>query len=188
MAVAWGFAILFFVRTALLAMGWWRSVDATALFYGVRMRANFSRLLSCRNPSELWWAWRGTLTNWLVQHVYAPLGANRRHQSVNILAAFVVSFLWHALGVPFLVPDFRLTHLTGVGLWAGVNATAVILHVNLARTDLTRATTVVPAPARIVAATVLTWALGSLTPMLLGYQGATAERLPNLLRVLAGLR
>jgi MBOAT, membrane-bound O-acyltransferase family len=187
-ALAWGFAILLFVRTALFAMGWWRWVDATALFYGIRMRANFSGLLSCRNPSELWWAWRGTLTNWLVQHVYAPLGANRRHQSLNILAAFVVSFLWHALGVPFLVPDFRLTHLTALGLWAGVNATAVILHVNVARTGLARATAVVPAPARIAAATVLTWTLGSLTPVLLSYQGAAAERLPDLLRVLAGLR
>jgi hypothetical protein len=184
---AWMFAIVLFVRSALSIMGVWRSVEATALLYGVRMRANFSGLLSCRNPSELWWAWRGTLTNWLVQYVYAPLGASRRHQSLNILAAFAVSFVWHAMGVPFLTPGFRLIQIAPVALWAAVNALAVVAHVRFSRAAPASATAV-PAPLRIAVATVLMWALGSLTPILLSYQGAAVDQLPSLLRLLLGLR
>lgn len=185
--VAWGFAVLFFVRIALTVTGIWRSVEVTALLYGVRLRANFAGLLTARNPSELWWAWRGTMTNWLVQHVYAPLGANRRHQRRNILAAFAVSFAWHALGVPFVSPEFRIVEVAAVGVWAGVNATAVVAHVTVSRTRLPAAAGPAPAWIRRLAATLSTWALGSLSPILLSYQGAAVERLPRLLRALLGL-
>lgn len=184
---AWALAIVLFVKTALVVMGWWRGVDATALLYGVQLRANFAGLLSCRNPTELWWSWRGTLTNWLVQHVYAPLGANRRHQSLNIAAAFAVSFLWHALGVPFVMPDFRVAGLVAVAVWAGVNGAAVIAHVQATRWGL-HAPAVIPGWMRTGVATVLTWALGALTPILLSYQGAAAAGLPRVLGVLIGLR
>jgi hypothetical protein len=184
---AWALAIALFVRTALVLMGWWRGVDATATLYGVQMRANFAGLLSCRNPTELWWSWRGTLTNWLVQHVYAPLGANRRHQSLNIAAAFAVSFVWHALGVPFVMRDFRLAGLVAVAAWAGVNGAAVIGHIHATRWGL-RAPAVIPGWVRTGVATVLTWALGALTPILLAYQGAAAADLLRVLSVLLGLR
>ncbi|MFI5010664.1 MAG: MBOAT family O-acyltransferase [Solirubrobacterales bacterium] len=185
---AWACSIAFFVRTALGAMGAWRLLDGTALLYGVQLRANFAGLLSCRNPSELWWSWRGTFTNWLVQYVYAPLGASRRHQSVNIAAAFAVSLLWHVLGVPFLTPNFRPEYATAVALWAGVNAAAVLVHVNVTRTGALRAPSIVPLWVRTAVATGLVWALGSLTPILLHYQGPAAAGLPHLLRLLLGVR
>ena len=184
---AWAFTILLFVKTALGVMGFWRVVDSAALFYGVRMRMNFTGLLTCRNPSELWWSWRGTFTNWLVTHVYAPLGANRRHQSFNIVAAFAVSYAWHAVGVPFLTPDFRWVYLAPVTLWAAINTAAVLAQVNGTRLGLLRPPAVIPAPLRIAMATLLTWALGSFNPILLAYQGPAVERLPGLLRLLLGL-
>lgn len=184
---AWSLAVVLFVKTALAGMGAWRVVSSTALFYGIRMRMNFTGLLTCRNPSELWWAWRGTFTNWLITHVYAPLGASRRHQSRNILAAFAVSFLWHAIGVPFLYPEFRWVYVAPVALWAALNGAAVLAHVNADRRGLLRAPAVIPAPLRVAAATVLTWALGACTPILLAYQGPAIERLPGLLRLLLGM-
>ncbi len=184
---AWALAILLFVKTALGVMGFWRVVDSAALFYGIRMRMNFTGLLTCRNPSELWWAWRGTFTNWLVTHVYAPLGASRRHQSLNILAAFTVSFAWHAVGVPFLSPDFHWAYMAPVALWAALNAAAVLAHVNADRLGLLRSPALIPTPLRIAVATVLTWGLGAFTPILLSYQGPAVERLPGLIRLLLGL-
>ena len=184
---AWACAIAFFVRTALAVRGAWRVVAAAALFYGVQLRANFAGLLGCRNPTELWWSWRSTLTNWLVQHVYAPLGGNRRHQSRNIAAAFLVSFVWHVIGIPFLVPDFRPAHVVAVALWAAINGIAVIAHVNLAGRLLVRGPEPVPLRVRTGIATVLTWALGAMTPILLSYQGPAVARLPRLLRLLVGL-
>src|SRR5262249_26399166 len=173
-AVAWGSAIVLFIRTALGVMGGWAMIEGAALFVGVQLRANFRGLLTCQNPSELWWAWRGTFTNWLVQHVYGPLGG-RRHLSRNILAAFVVSFLWHALGVPFITADFRLVQVAPVALWATINAVAVLLHANLSRPVAGAA------PAGRIAGgirVVLMWTLGAMTPLLMGLQGDAVVRFP----------
>src|SRR5262249_32924394 len=138
----------------------------------------------CENPSELWRAWRGTLTNWLIQHVYAPLGASRRHETLNIVAAFVVSFVWHALGVPFIVADFRPAHLVPVAVWATISAVAVVLHVNLHRAGVLGR----PGPGiRRGSRIVLNWVLGSMNPILLAFQGEAVTRFPALLHALIGL-
>ena len=176
---AWPVAIALFLRTAVGLMGAWDLIDGTALFYGVQLRANFRGLVGCQNPSELWWAWRGCLTNWLVQHVYAPLGA-RRHATRNITAAFAVSFLWHAAGVPFLSADFALLQLLPVALWAAVNGAGVLLHVDLPP---------MPDwgwPGRLLR-TVAMWALGALTPILLHFQGPAFARFPEVFPVLLGI-
>ena len=183
---AWVLAIALFLKTALVVTGWWRGVDATALLYGVQLRANFAGLLFCRNPTQLWRSWRGTFTNWLVQYVYVPLGGNRRHQSLNIAAAFAVSFVWHALGVPFMTPDFHLAGLVGIAAWAGMNGAAVIAHVQATRRGL-HAPTTIPGWMRTGMAILFTWALGALTPILLAHHGPAAEGLPRVL-VLIGLR
>ncbi len=182
-ALAWANAIVFFIRTALGVMGGWSMIEAAALFCGVQLRANFRGLLTCQNPSELWWAWRGSLTNWLVQYVYGPLGG-RRHLSRNILAAFAVSFVWHALGVPFLTAEFHTLQIAPVALWAGINGLAVLLHAKL-----TGARVGTTPPGRIGAAirTVLMWALGAMTPLLLSFQGSAVARFPALLHALIGI-
>jgi hypothetical protein len=181
-ALAWASAAVFFIRTALGVMGGWAMIDGAALFLGVQLRANFRGLLTCQNPSELWWAWRGTLTNWLVQHVYGPLGG-RRHLVRNLLAAFAVSFLWHALGVPFLTADFHLVQVTPVALWAGINAAAVLLHGLLSRTG---PGTAPPGWSGRAMRIVLMWWLGAMTPLLLSFQGDAVARFPALLRALLG--
>lgn len=185
---AWAYAIAFFLRTALAVLGAWRTIDATALLYGVQLRANFSGLLTCRNPSELWWAWRGTLTNWLVQFVYMPLGANRRHQLRNIAAAFAVSFLWHALGEPFVAREFRWAYLAPVALWATINGLAVIAHVTFVRLTGGRPLGIGPPRLRAAVATALMWGLASLTPILLFHHGPATERLGGVLTALTGWR
>ena len=182
-AFAWANAIVLFIRTAVVVMSAWSIIEGAALFYGIQLRANFRGLLTCQNPSELWWAWRGSLTNWLVQHVYGPLGG-RRHLSRNILAAFAVSFVWHSVGVPFLTAEFHVIQTAPVALWAGINAVAVLLHVNLSRA---RVGTASPGRVGAAARTVLMWALGAMTPVLLAFQGNAVERFPALLHALTGL-
>ena len=159
-ALAWVTAAVFFIRTALGVMGGWAMIDGAALFLGVQLRGNFRGLLTCQNPSELWWAWRGTLTNWLVQHVYGPLGGSR-HLSRNILAAFAVSLLWHALGVPFLTANFHAAQLAPITLWAAINASAVLLHANFSRART--GATPPGRPGRAIR-TVLMWPLGAMSP------------------------
>ena len=170
------------MKTAIGVTGAWRVIHATALCFGVRLRMNFAGLLTCRTPSELWWAWRGTMTNWLVQHVYAPLGANRRHQVLNILAAFAVSGVWHVFAV--MSPQLRWPQVAAIALWATVRRR---------RGDGVGEDSAVRSRHRVTAWRMLQiplmWALGALTPLLLSLSpaGTSADRLPRLIRLLLGL-
>ena len=187
MLAGWGNSLLMFVHTALAAMGAWSMVDAIALFYGFRLHPNFRAILTRQNPSELWWAWRGTFTNWLVRHVYAPLGANQRHQSANIAAAFAVSWLWHAVGIPFLGKEFTLFHLAPITTWAAVNATAVVAHVQAQRYGLRILPASTPAPLRRAIHILLTACLGTLSVTLLQCYGDLVTRFVPFVRLLVGL-
>ena len=187
MAEAWVRSVVLFVQTALLAMGWWSMIEGGALFLGIRLRPNFAGLLTCENPSDLWRSWRGTMTNWLVQHVYAPLGANRRHQARNIVAAFAASLVWHWLGVPFASAHFHAAQLAPITLWAAVNAAAVVVHLRLQQRRFALLPTGTPAPVARGSRRLLTFALGSLAVTLPQFQGATIDRFPAFVRLLLGL-
>lgn len=185
--VAWGHSLLMFARAALYSMGVWSMIDATALLHGFRLHPNFRGILTRQNPSELWWAWRGTLTNWLVRHVYGPLGASQRHQSLNILAAFGVSWLWHVVGVPFISREFTLLHLAPITLWAAINAAAVIGHVHARQRQLRLLPASTPPPLRRGIHMFLTACLGTTSVTLLQFQGGQIDRFVPFLRVLLGL-
>lgn len=183
---AWGNSLLMFVRVALTGMGFWSMVDATALFHGFRLHPNFRGILTRQNPSELWWAWRGTFTNWLVRHVYAPLGANQRHQSLNILAAFGVSWLWHAFGIPFLGKQFTLFHLAPITLWAAVNAVAVVAHVQAQRHGVRILPASTPSSLRRAIHILLTACLGTFSVTFLQCYGDLVTRFVPFVRTLLG--
>lgn len=183
----WTNSLVLFVKVALTGMGFWALIDATASFYGFRLRPNFEGILRSRNPSELWRSWRGALTNWLVCHVYAPLGANRRHQSLNILAAFGVSMVWHWAGVPFLTPDFHLRHLAPTTAWAAANAIAVVGHVQMIRRRWTLLPGATPSVLREGMHLFFTYCLGTLSVTLPSAQLGAQDQFVPLLRRLAGL-
>jgi D-alanyl-lipoteichoic acid acyltransferase DltB (MBOAT superfamily) len=161
--LAWATSLVLFVQVALRGMGYWAMIDATASFYGFRLRPNFVGLLRVRNPSELWRSWRGMLTNWLVCHVYAPLGGNRYHHSRNIAAAFAVSLLWHWGGVPFLSGNFHLGHLAPITLWAAINALAVIGHAQATRRHWALLPDATPSALRVALHRFLTMCLATLS-------------------------
>lgn len=184
---AWGSSLLLFARGALYAMGVWSTIEAAALFHGFRLHPNFRGLLTRRNPSELWWAWRGTFTNWLVRHVYGPLGAAQRHQSLNIFAAFGVSWLWHVVGLPFLISDLRPLQLLPLTLWALVNATAVAGHIQAQKHGLRLLPAATPEKVRRMIHTLLTACLATFSITFLSFQGKHIDAFVPFLRLLLGL-
>jgi D-alanyl-lipoteichoic acid acyltransferase DltB (MBOAT superfamily) len=184
--LAWTTSFILLVKVALTGMGFWALIDACASFYGFRLRPNFEGILRCRNPSELWRSWRGSLTNWLVCHVYAPLGANRHHQSRNILAAFGVSLVWHWSGVPYVSPDFQAAHLAPITLWAAINAVAVVGHVQATRHRWRLLPDATPAAVRHAVHVFLTLCLATLSVTLPSAQLGAQERLVPFVACLVG--
>ena len=77
----------------------------TAELFGIRLINNFQEPYFARSVSEFWRRWHISLSSWLKDYIYIPLGGNRMgvaRKYVNILIVFIVSGLWHGTGITFL--------------------------------------------------------------------------------------
>lgn len=77
-----------------------------ALWCGIRLPLNFDNPYSATSFREFWKRWNITLTSWLRDYVYIPLGGNRVSKSntlLNTFLTFIVSGLWHGVSFPFVL-------------------------------------------------------------------------------------
>lgn len=78
----------------------------TARLMGVKLTKNFDRPYSSKSIKEFWRRWHITLSSWLRDYLYIPLGGSRvtfARWCVNILIVFLVSGLWHGANLTFVV-------------------------------------------------------------------------------------
>jgi alginate O-acetyltransferase complex protein AlgI len=78
----------------------------SARLFGYRVPENFDRPYARTNIAEFWRHWHMTLTGWILQYVYIPLGGNRRGEArggANRLAAMALCGLWHGASWNFAV-------------------------------------------------------------------------------------
>ncbi len=74
--------------------------------FGYDLINNFQRPYLSQSITEFWRRWHISLTRWLRDYVYIPLGGNRKgrgRRSANIFATFLVSGLWHGANLTFLI-------------------------------------------------------------------------------------
>ena len=108
-AIAFALQILFdFVAYSNMAMG-------IGLMCGLMLPVNFNVPYRAVNLREFWRRWHITLSRWLRDYVYIPLGGSREGVAVYIwatLATMGLCGLWHGAGWTFVL--WGLCH--GVGL------------------------------------------------------------------------
>ncbi|MCH5325789.1 MAG: MBOAT family protein [Duncaniella sp.] len=69
-----------------------------ALLLGFRFKENFNAPFKAQNPTEFWHRWHISLSTWLRDYVYIPLGGNRCSRArayFNQFTTMVVGGLWH---------------------------------------------------------------------------------------------
>ena len=74
--------------------------------FGFDLINNFRRPYLSHSVTEFWRRWHISLTRWLKDYVYIPLGGNRRGRGRtygNIMATFAVSGLWHGANLTFII-------------------------------------------------------------------------------------
>ena len=73
---------------------------------GIRSRKNFDCPYFSRGIKEFWSRWHISLSSWLKDYIYIPLGGNRvsalRH-GFNVMAVFLISGLWHGASWTFVI-------------------------------------------------------------------------------------
>ena len=70
---------------------------------GFHFNENFSHPYISRSITEFWRRWHISLGSFFRDYVYIPLGGNRRHQSLNILAVWFLTGLWHGASWNFVL-------------------------------------------------------------------------------------
>ncbi len=77
-----------------------------ALLLGFRFLDNFRAPFKAQNPTEFWHRWHISLSTWLRDYVYIPMGGNRcgkfRHH-LNLMTTMVVGGLWHGASWMFMI-------------------------------------------------------------------------------------
>lgn len=88
-----------------------------SLLFGIRVPENFNHPYFKRNIAEFWRNWHMSLSSWIRDYLFIPLGGSRVHMARNLFNLMVVMGvcgLWHGASWNFLV--WGLWHGMGMGM------------------------------------------------------------------------
>lgn len=103
--VAWPVALAFAVQLYFDFSGYTDMAMGVARLFGFRLPQNFNAPYRATGIQDFWRRWHMTLSRFLRDYVYIPLGGNRRgnaRTSLNILLTFLIGGLWHGAGWTYL--------------------------------------------------------------------------------------
>ena len=89
-----------------------------AKLFGFNLMVNFDTPYLSRNPREFWRRWHISLSTWLRDYLYIPLGGNRRGRYAtyyNLMATMILGGLWHGAAWNFV-------------LWGAYQGAALSVH------------------------------------------------------------
>jgi alginate O-acetyltransferase complex protein AlgI len=118
------------------------------LLFGYRWPDNFDLPYLATNVAAFWRRWHITLSRFLRDYLYIPLGGNRHgawRTNLNLMVTMLLGGLWHGASWSFLV-------------WGGLHGAFLVLHKTWANTPLARRLNATTGPGRVVW-TAVAWAL-----------------------------
>lgn len=77
-----------------------------ATIMGFKIPINFNKPYFAISPSDFWRRWHISLSSWLRDYLYIPLGGNRKSKARTYLNLFIVMFLgglWHGASWNFVI-------------------------------------------------------------------------------------
>lgn len=94
----------------------------SAMMLGVRLPLNFERPYLAISLRDFWLRWHITLSRWLRDYLYIPLGGNRTSKPkhlLNIFITMVLGGLWHGSNWTFLI--WGALHGIGISINHGIH-------------------------------------------------------------------
>lgn len=89
-----------------------------ALLFNIKLPQNFNSPYKAKNIQDFWKRWHMTLSRFLRDYLYIPLGGNRHGLSrtcVNLFITFILGGLWHGASWMFII-------------WGALHGSALIMH------------------------------------------------------------
>jgi alginate O-acetyltransferase complex protein AlgI len=85
------------------------------LIFGFRLPVNFNSPYKAASIGDFWKRWHISLSRWLKDYLYIPLGGNRKGRfrtNINLMITMLLGGLWHGADLRFII--WGLLH--GIGL------------------------------------------------------------------------
>ena len=89
-----------------------------ALLFNIKLPINFNSPYKATNIQDFWRRWHITLSRFLRDYVYIPLGGNRRGEFrifANLMITFVIGGIWHGAAWTFV-------------FWGLLHGMALVIH------------------------------------------------------------
>ncbi len=105
-SAAWGAAFAFAMQIYFDFSGYTDIAIGCARLLGFDFPANFNRPYFAQTITAFWRRWNMTLSSWLRDYVYIPLGGNRRGTFAtyrNLVLTMLLAGLWHGANWTFVV-------------------------------------------------------------------------------------
>jgi alginate O-acetyltransferase complex protein AlgI len=90
----------------------------SSLMFNIKLPINFNTPYKSLNIQEFWRRWHITLSRFLRDYVYIPLGGNRTSEPkilFNLMSTFLIGGLWHGAGWTFV-------------FWGFLHGAATVIH------------------------------------------------------------
>jgi alginate O-acetyltransferase complex protein AlgI len=113
-ALVWLATIAFAVQIYGDFSGYSDMARALAALFGFEIPRNFEHPYVASNPREFWQRWHISLSTWLRDYLYLPLGG-RNHRIRNVLITMLLGGLWHGASWNFV-------------LWGAIHGVLLIGH------------------------------------------------------------
>ena len=101
------FAVLIFgIQIYADFSGYSKIARGVSKLLGVELMVNFSQPYLSKNITEFWRRWHISLSSWLRDYLYIPLGGNRKGESrtyINLMITMLLGGLWHGASWNFVI-------------------------------------------------------------------------------------
>jgi alginate O-acetyltransferase complex protein AlgI len=104
--LAWAGAVAYMLQLYFDFSGYSDMAIGLGLMMGFRFRENFNAPYTSASITEFWRRWHISLSVWLRDYLYIPLGGNRvseRRTYINLFTVMVLGGLWHGANWTFVL-------------------------------------------------------------------------------------
>ncbi len=117
-ALLWVGMLAFGIQILADFSGYTDIARGSARLLGIELSLNFRHPWLATSPADFWRRWHITLSTWLRDYVYIPLGGNRNGRygsAITLIVTFLLGGLWHGAAWNFVL--WGLLHATLILIW-----------------------------------------------------------------------
>jgi D-alanyl-lipoteichoic acid acyltransferase DltB (MBOAT superfamily) len=118
MIEAWATSLSYTFQLYFDFSGYTDMAIGAALLFNIRLPINFNSPYKALSIQDFWRRWHITLSRFLKEYIYIPLGGNRKgalRTYSNLLATFILGGIWHGAGWTFV-------------FWGFLHGLALVIH------------------------------------------------------------